>query len=72
MKLVDSRTYKVIKTLEHEEYSSGSTSNKAALSPSGKYAVAGGRNGQLFVWNAQTGSFEDILEKKHLSPVVSC
>lgn len=52
MKLIETRTYKTIRTLEHEEFSSGSNSNKAALSPSGKFAIAGSRNGQLFVWNA--------------------
>ncbi len=39
--------------------------NKAVLSPDGRYACVGSHDGSLVVWNTTNGVCENVLNKKH-------
>jgi WD40 repeat protein len=49
----------------HDNFQVSTDTNKAILSPDGRYACVGSHDGSLFFWNTTNGVFESILKKKH-------
>lgn len=62
LRVVDPRTYGVLRELRHKDYQCGFDWSQASLSPDGYYALAGGASGVLFIWNAHTGKLEKQLK----------
>jgi autophagy-related protein 16 len=58
VKVLDLRTWKVLKTMENtgkEVYRNLVNWNRAVFSPDGQYICAGSATGNLFIWNSDTG-----------------
>lgn len=71
LKLVDMRTFETIYTFHNEEFRVSQNHASCAISPDGKYTIAGsGTNGHLFLWNLADGKLEKKL-KAHDTGVVS-
>lgn len=70
--LVDVRKYDCVARYKHAGYKNGVNWNRATMSPDGKYVVAGGCDGSITIWNAETTEHVDTLRGHHKSPVVSC
>ncbi|KAE9356116.1 hypothetical protein PF008_g3749 [Phytophthora fragariae] len=62
LRVIDPRTYGVLRELRHKDYQCGFDWSQASLSPDGRYALAGGASGVLFLWNARTGKLEKQLK----------
>ncbi|RLN89257.1 hypothetical protein BBJ28_00017781 [Nothophytophthora sp. Chile5] len=62
LRVVDPRTYAVLRELRHPDYQCGFDWGQASLSPDGRYALAGGASGALFIWNARSGKLEAQLK----------
>lgn len=63
LKLIDIRTGMPIHTLRQPgEFSTIQSWSQSALSPDGKFAVAGSTNGAIFVWNLATGKLQTKLQ----------
>ncbi|KAL3659447.1 hypothetical protein V7S43_015440 [Phytophthora oleae] len=62
LKVIDPRTYNVLRELKHKDYQCGFDWCQASLSPDGRYALAGGASGTLFIWNVRTGKLEKQLK----------
>ncbi|KAK1931450.1 Protein tipD [Phytophthora citrophthora] len=62
LKVIDPRTYNVLRELKHKDYQCGFDWCQASLSPDGRYALAGGASGTLFIWNTRTGKLEKQLK----------
>lgn len=62
LRVIDPRTYGVLRELRHNDYQCGFDWGQASLSPDGRYALAGGASGGLFIWNARTGNLEKQLQ----------
>ncbi|ETP55414.1 hypothetical protein F442_00047 [Phytophthora nicotianae P10297] len=62
LKVIDPRTYGTLRELHHKDYQCGFDWGQASLSPDGRYALAGGASGVLFIWNARTGKLEKQLK----------
>jgi autophagy-related protein 16 len=65
LNLIDLRQNKIIYSLTHDQFQVSTDTNKAILSPDGRYACTGSQDGSLFVWNTTNGSCERVLSKKH-------
>lgn len=75
LKVIDPRTYGVLRELHHKEYQCGFDWGQASLSPDGRYALAGGASGCLFIWNARSGKLEKQLKPEltgHHGAVACC
>ncbi|TDH71488.1 hypothetical protein CCR75_001802 [Bremia lactucae] len=62
LKVIDPRTYGVLRELRHLDYHCGFDWAQASLSPDSRYALAGGVSGALFIWNVRTGKLEKQLK----------
>ncbi|CAH0479825.1 unnamed protein product [Peronospora belbahrii] len=62
LRVIDPRTYCVLRELRHKDYQCGFDWSQASLSPDGRYALSGGASGILFIWNACTGKLEKQLQ----------
>ncbi|GMF13320.1 unnamed protein product [Phytophthora lilii] len=62
LRIIDPRTYGVLRELRHKDYQCGFDWGQASLSPDGRYALAGAASGVLFIWNARTGKLEKQLK----------
>ncbi|KAG7394403.1 hypothetical protein PHYBOEH_005210 [Phytophthora boehmeriae] len=62
LRVIDPRTYGVLRELRHKDYQCGFDWGQASLSPDGRYALAGGASGVLFIWNTRTGKLETQLK----------
>jgi len=71
LRLVDVRSHQTRLALTNESYRTGINWGRACFSPDGQYVCAGGADGSVFIWNANTGSTERVLKKAH-SALVSC
>jgi autophagy-related protein 16 len=64
VKLVDTRTWKVLKTYTgtvKQEFVNGCNWNTCCFSPDGQYVLAGSSDGSVFVWNADSAEIETVL-----------
>ncbi|KAL4128980.1 hypothetical protein KRP22_006978 [Phytophthora ramorum] len=62
LRVIDPRTYGVLRELRHKDYQCGFDWAQASLSPDGHYALAGAASGVLFIWNTRTGKLEKQLK----------
>lgn len=53
LKVIDLRSTNTLFTLEHQDLSIASSTNKFAISPNGKYCVVGGKSGAVFIFNLE-------------------
>jgi WD40 repeat protein len=51
LKLIDTRMFKVVSTFEDENYHNGYSTNRAAISSNGRYAVVGSTNGYVLAFD---------------------
>jgi autophagy-related protein 16 len=65
LQLIDLRQNKIIYSFSHDHFQVSNDTNKAILSPDGRYACVGSQDGSLFVWNTTNGVCEIVLNKKH-------
>jgi autophagy-related protein 16-1 len=63
MRVFDSVTWELIKTMEDEKFTVGSTSTRGVFSSDALYAAAGDASGAVYVWDVTTGSIVETLEK---------
>jgi len=61
LKIVDLRTFEVMKTLTHEHFYNKMYFNKAAFSPTGDYVAAGSSNGDVFIWDVKLSKVVQTL-----------
>ncbi|KAJ1548375.1 hypothetical protein HK096_002032, partial [Nowakowskiella sp. JEL0078] len=62
MKLMDVRTYEVVKVFSHERFRVGLNWTKSCFSPDGVFAACGGADGSVFVWRLE-GGCEAVLNE---------
>ncbi|CEG48180.1 WD40 repeat protein TipD [Plasmopara halstedii] len=75
LKVIDPRTYGVLRELKHKEYQCGFDWGKASISPDGRFALAGGASGCIFIWNVGSGKVETQLAPgptSHYGAVACC
>ncbi|CAF0785653.1 unnamed protein product [Rotaria sordida] len=71
LKLIDLRQNKTIYTFKHDNFKVSTDTNKAVLSPDGRYACVGSQDGSLVVWNMDNQHCENVLKQKHNTMVTS-
>jgi autophagy-related protein 16 len=71
LKLIDIRTFEVIKTLESDEYFCSNNTNNASISPMGRYACVGSKNGKLITFDLNKGEVEEICSE-HTTSIMGC
>eukprot|EP01113_Clastostelium_recurvatum_P030791 TRINITY_DN3777_c0_g1_i3.p1 TRINITY_DN3777_c0_g1~~TRINITY_DN3777_c0_g1_i3.p1 ORF type:complete len:961 (-),score=239.52 TRINITY_DN3777_c0_g1_i3:111-2993(-) len=69
LKLTDLRNLSVVQTFTHANYRSVPFPSSACFSWDGKLVVAGGTDGQVFLWNAVSGKTEGTLQCERRLPV---
>ena len=72
MKLVDVRTFNVVKTFEDDSFYNGQDYNTASLSHKATYAAAGSKNGNLVIFDINSGEVEEVYSKEHTTSIVGC
>lgn len=72
LRLIDTRTFESVMTLQHSGYQVGFDWCKASLSPDGAFAVAGSTTGSVLLWNVMTGRLEKELSMGHQGAVACC
>lgn len=72
MKYVDMRLFKVVHTLEDESYLNSHDTNKAVISPFGRFCVVGSKNGNVVFFDLDNGKIEEVHKNEHVSRVVGC
>lgn len=58
LRVVDTRTFNVVTSLEPLEYRSAGNFNRVCWSADSRKIVAGGANGTVFMWDAITGRLD--------------
>ncbi|CAF4624038.1 unnamed protein product, partial [Rotaria sp. Silwood2] len=71
LKLIDLRQNKTVYTFKHDNFKVSTDTNKAVLSPDGRYACVGSHDGSLVVWNMENKHCENVLKNKHNTMVTS-
>ncbi|CAF2172752.1 unnamed protein product [Rotaria magnacalcarata] len=71
LKLIDLRQNNVLYTFNHDDFKVSTDTNKAVLSPDGRYACVGSQDGTIFIFNTTNGMCETELSKKHTTMVTS-
>jgi len=69
LKLVDLRKREVLRTFLHPHYRNMLFPNVACFSWDGKYVVAGGSEGQVFIWSTLNGKCVSTLQCERKLPV---
>ncbi|KAI9914676.1 hypothetical protein PsorP6_006826 [Peronosclerospora sorghi] len=75
LRVLDPRTYSILRELRDKDYQCAFNWSQASLSPDGCYALAGGASGSLFIWNTRTGKLEKQLKSastSHHGAVACC
>lgn len=65
LQLIDLRQNRLLYSMSNENFQVRNDTNKAILSPDGRYACAGSFNGSILVWNTTDGVCEKVLHKGH-------
>ena len=71
LQLIDLRQNRVLHTMSNESFEVRNDTNKAILSPDGRYACAGSFNGSVLFWSTTDGVCEKVFHKKHTYANVS-
>jgi len=73
LKLVDLRTYKVLRTFFHDNFQNSTNWSRACFSSDGNYISAGTNSGSVYIWNTFSGTRDfrltDILHKNPVTCV---
>lgn len=72
LKIIDTRMFEVVRTIENENYTNSTDTNHIGVSPTGRYVAVGSRNGSLLVIETYSGDVEEIFKKEHTTAIVSC
>lgn len=72
LKLVDPRTYEIVRCFQHATYKCGFDWNKAAITQDGRLVAAGGALGSIHIWNAWTGELEQENQNQCPASVACC
>eukprot|EP01127_Copromyxa_protea_P012226 TRINITY_DN3160_c0_g1_i4.p1 TRINITY_DN3160_c0_g1~~TRINITY_DN3160_c0_g1_i4.p1 ORF type:complete len:408 (+),score=46.38 TRINITY_DN3160_c0_g1_i4:637-1860(+) len=70
--VVDTRTWKVLRTLSHKDFTNGLNWSRSCFSPDAYYACAGGANGSLFVWDVSSGNLVAHLDNHESDSSAIC
>jgi autophagy-related protein 16 len=70
LKIMDIRTYAILKTFTTESFHVPYNFSRACFSSDGVYVAAGSQNGNIFIWNAKDCKLEKVLTK-HKHPVTA-
>ncbi|KAJ1556468.1 hypothetical protein HK405_002008 [Cladochytrium tenue] len=68
LKLIDSRTFNVLRTFTAENFRVGMNWSKSCFSPDGFFVASGSMDGSVIVWNSETGAVVQSA-REHRSPV---
>ncbi|CAO3694663.1 unnamed protein product [Rhizopus stolonifer] len=68
LKIIDVRTYHVLKTLKADSYQNGLNWSRACFSPDGNHVAAGSMDGILHTWDVNTGELVKAI-KGHNSAI---
>lgn len=72
LKQLDLRMNQVVRTFCAEGFKVGCDWSRAVFSPDNDYVAAGSANGDVFIWNLNSGKLEKVLRDHHTSTVVAC
>eukprot|EP00347_Sterkiella_histriomuscorum_P010061 403338836 len=72
IRIIDTRMFQVVKTIENENYINSNETNTFGLSPSGHYLAVGSRGGKLLIFNTLDGEVEEIFDREHTTSIVAC
>nr|CCA25845.1 conserved hypothetical protein [Albugo laibachii Nc14] len=72
LKLVDPRTFEIVRCFQHTTYKCGFDWNKAAITQDGRLVAAGGALGTIYIWNTWTGELEQENQNKCPGSVACC
>lgn len=59
LRLLDTRTFNVVRTFAHDQFRVGYNWSHACYSPSGRFVSCGGGDGAVYVWDALTSGLEE-------------
>eukprot|EP00475_Leptophrys_vorax_P010619 TRINITY_DN17203_c0_g1_i1.p1 TRINITY_DN17203_c0_g1~~TRINITY_DN17203_c0_g1_i1.p1 ORF type:complete len:249 (-),score=55.69 TRINITY_DN17203_c0_g1_i1:112-858(-) len=71
IKVIDTRTWGVIRTITDGEYRDVPTWAQFAISPDGALVAAGSGSGTVIIWDIESGKKKKYL-RNHSAPVTSC
>ena len=72
VKVIDVRMFSVVQTLEDDNYYCGSETNVLGVSPGGRYAAVGSKNGKLVIFDLTKGEVEEVYSNEHTTSIVGC
>lgn len=72
LKLIDTRTFEVLHTFEHENYTNSNDTNTIGVSSFGTYVSVGSKNGSLLIFNIKNMEFEEMFTNEHTTSIVGC
>jgi len=74
VKMIDMKAEKVMAVeFRHEEYKNSCENNKVSfVDKDGKFVIAGGDDGKVFVWNRESGKICYVVESDHMGAVSGC
>ena len=61
-----------MKSYECDDYINSNETNQIGVSPTGKFAALGSKNGQLIILNLNDGEIEEIFDREHTTSIVAC
>jgi autophagy-related protein 16-1 len=70
LKFVDLRMNQTLQTFQHPGYRTETNWGRACISPDGSMVVGGSSNGDLYIWDALSGSIKTVLE--HHQRAINC
>jgi autophagy-related protein 16 len=71
LKVIDTRTWGVVRTLTDGEYKDVGTWSQFAISPDGAFVAAGSGSGAVIIWEVESGKRKKYL-RGHSGAVTSC
>lgn len=72
LKLIDIRTFEVVKNFRSNSYKNGVNWNEACFSPNGKWIAAGSENGTVVIWSLDSGDTRPVLQSNRNDTITCC
>ena len=72
IKIIDTRMFEVVRTIESDNFTNSADTNHLGVSPTGRFAAVGSKNGSLIIVDIYSGEVEEVFEKEHTTSIVSC